>query len=124
MNAEQLEKIRSERGFVAALDQSGGSTPKALALYGLDSSTYADQEQMFDLVQQMRARIVTSPAFGGDRILASILFEMTMDRQIDGKGSAEYLWEDKSVVPFLKVDKGLADQADGVQLMRANTRPR
>ncbi len=118
MNAEQLEKIRTGRGFVAALDQSGGSTPKALALYGLDPSTYSDREQMFDLVHQMRTRIITSPAFGGDRILAAILFEMTMERQLDGKGTAEYLWENKSVVPFVKVDKGLADEADGAQTMQ------
>lgn len=118
MNTQQLEKMRNGKGFIAALDQSGGSTPKALALYGLDESSYSSEQEMYDLIQQMRARIITSPAFTGDRILAAILFEMTMDRQIDGLGSAEYLWSRKSVVPFLKVDKGLADSADGAQAMK------
>ena len=118
MNTQQLEKMRNGKGFIAALDQSGGSTPKALALYGLDKSSYSSEQEMYDLIQQMRARIITSPAFTGDRILAAILFEMTMDRQIDGLGSAEYLWSRKSVVPFLKVDKGLADSADGAQAMK------
>jgi len=115
---EQLEKMKDARGFVAALDQSGGSTPKALRLYGIDESAYSDQAGMFDLIHQMRTRIVTSPAFTGQRILGAILFEMTMDRPIEGKGAAEYLWQDKRVVPFVKVDKGLDAEADGVQLMK------
>jgi fructose-bisphosphate aldolase class I len=110
--------MRSARGFVAALDQSGGSTPKALRLYGLDQSAYDSEAQMYDLIHQMRTRIITSPVFTGERILGAILFEMTMDRTIAGKGSAEYLWQDKGVVPFLKVDKGLEPAADGVQLMK------
>ncbi len=118
MNAQQLEKVRNEDGFVAALDQSGGSTPKALGLYGIEESSYANDGEMFDLMHQMRARIITSPAFNGDRILGAILFEMTMDRQIEGRDTAEYLWGEKSVVPFLKVDKGLADEADGAQVMK------
>ena len=113
-----FDKVRSAQGFIAALDQSGGSTPKALRLYGVDESSYSGDEEMFDLMHAMRSRIVTSPSFGGDRILGAILFEMTMDRDIEGKGSARYLWEDKGVVPFLKVDKGLADEGDGVQLMK------
>jgi fructose-bisphosphate aldolase class I len=118
MNREQFEKMKSARGFIAALDQSGGSTPKALRLYGIDEGSYSGDEQMFDLVHQMRSRIVTSPAFNGERILGAILFEMTMDREIEGRGAAEYLWGVKNVVPFLKVDKGLADAADGAQLMK------
>lgn len=118
MNHTQLEKMRSGKGFVAALDQSGGSTPKALSLYGLDSSAYSNDAEMYDRIHEMRTRIITSAAFNGDRILGAILFEMTMDRQIDGRGTAEFLWDDKQVVPFLKVDKGLADEADGVQLMK------
>jgi fructose-bisphosphate aldolase class I len=118
VNAEQFEKIRSADGFIAALDQSGGSTPKALRLYGVDDSAYGTEPEMFDLIHQMRSRIMTSPVFGGDRILGAILFEMTMDRQVAGKGSAEYLWQDKRVVPFLKVDKGLAGEADGAQVMK------
>ena len=118
MSSEQLQKIKNAQGFVAALDQSGGSTPKALRRYGVDEKAYSDDAQMFDLVHQMRTRIITSPVFTGDRILAAILFEMTMDRQIEGKGSAEYLWENKAIVPILKVDKGLAEEADGVALMK------
>ncbi|MGB8021957.1 MAG: fructose bisphosphate aldolase [Candidatus Nanopelagicales bacterium] len=118
MNAEQFEKMRSGKGFIAALDQSGGSTPKALRLYGVDESAYSTEAEMFDRIHEMRARIITSPVFTGDRILGSILFEMTMDRQIAGKGSAEYLWQDKQIVPFLKVDKGLADLVDGAQVMK------
>lgn len=118
MNTDQLDKVRTARGFIAALDQSGGSTPKALRLYGIDDSAYATEAEMFDRVHEMRTRIITSPVFTGDRILGAILFEMTMDRQILGKGAAEYLWQDKHVVPFLKVDKGLADEADGVRLMK------
>jgi fructose-bisphosphate aldolase class I len=118
VSTEQFEKMRSAQGFVAALDQSGGSTPKALRLYGLDESAYGSEAQMYDLIHEMRSRIITSPVFTGERILGAILFEMTMDRQIEGKGSAEYLWADKRVVPFLKVDKGLEAEADGVQLMK------
>ena len=118
MNAEQLEKMASAPGFIAALDQSGGSTPKALRLYGIDESGYSGEDEMFDLVHEMRTRIMTSSAFTGDRILGAILFEMTMDRQVEGRGTAEYLWEEKRIVPFLKVDKGLADEADGVQVMK------
>lgn len=118
MNDEQLTKVREADGFVAALDQSGGSTPKALRLYGIEEDAYSGDEQMFDLIHGMRSRIMTSPSFGGDRILGSILFEMTMDRQVEGKDTAEYLWNAKGVVPFLKVDKGLADEADGAQVMK------
>jgi len=117
-NAEQKEKIRTQDGFIAALDQSGGSTPKALRLYGIDESAYSGDEEMFRIVHEMRTRIVTSPAFDGRRILGAILFENTMDREIGGKPSAQFLWADKRVVPFLKVDKGLADEASGVQLMK------
>jgi len=118
MNQEQLEKVGTEVGFIAALDQSGGSTPKALAAYGVDPDAYSGEDEMFDAMHAMRSRIITSPAFDGDRILGAILFEGTMDRDINGRGSARYLWEQKQVVPFLKVDKGLADQADGVQVMK------
>ena len=118
MNTEQFQKMRSAQGFIAALDQSGGSTPKALRLYGVDESDYANEAEMFDLIHEMRTRIITSPVFTGDRILGSILFEMTMDRQIGGMGSAEYLWHEKNIVPFLKVDKGLAEEADGAQVMK------
>jgi fructose-bisphosphate aldolase class I len=118
MNTEQFKKIESGAGFIAALDQSGGSTPKALMAYGLDETSYANEAQMFDLIHEMRSRIMTSPAFTGDRILGAILFEMTMERQVGGKGAAEYLWEDKHIVPFVKVDQGLAEQADGVRLMK------
>ncbi len=115
---QQKAKFRTQNGFIAALDQSGGSTPKALRLYGIPESEWSGEAQMYDLVHAMRARIVTSPAFNGNRILAAILFENTMDRDIDGRPTAEYLWEVKKVVPILKVDKGLADEADGVQLMK------
>ena len=118
MDEQQLNKITNDPGFIAALDQSGGSTPKALKLYGIDESEYSGEDEMFDLIHQMRTRIITDPAFNGDRIVGAILFEQTMDRQIDGKGTAEYLWQDKGVVPFLKVDKGLADEADGAQVMK------
>ncbi|WP_176562313.1 fructose bisphosphate aldolase [Mycolicibacterium palauense] len=117
-NEKQAERMTSGRGFIAALDQSGGSTPKALRLYGIEDSAYSSDTEMFDLIHQMRARIITSPVFGGDRVLAAILFEQTMDREIGGKESAAYLWEDKGVVPFLKIDKGLAEAAQGVQLMK------
>lgn len=118
MNQQQLDKVAHGQGFIAALDQSGGSTPKALKLYGIEESAYSGDEQMFDLVHAMRSRIVTSPAFDGRRVLGAILFEMTMDRQFDGLPAADYLWNKKQVVPFLKVDKGLAAEADGVQLMK------
>ncbi len=118
MNNEQFTKIKTAKGFIAALDQSGGSTPKALRLYGVDETAYSNDNEMFDLVHEMRTRIITSPVFNGDRILGSILFEMTMDRQIGGKGAAEYLWEDRNIVPFLKVDKGLADEDEGAQIMK------
>jgi fructose-bisphosphate aldolase class I len=113
-----LNKVRTGQGFIAALDQSGGSTPKALALYGVDEGAWSTEDEMFDLMHAMRTRIVTSPAFMGDRVLGAILFEQTMDRSIGGVGSAEYLWSRKQVVPFLKVDKGLADSVDGAQLMK------
>ncbi len=116
---QQKEKFRTRNGFIAALDQSGGSTPKALKLYGLPETAWKNEAEMFDLVHAMRARIITSPAFDGERILAAILFEMTMDRDIEGKSTADYLWNVKKVVPILKVDKGLADEANGVQLMKA-----
>jgi len=116
--SQMLERVRTGAGFIAALDQSGGSTPKALRLYGIEESEYSSEEEMFDLMHAMRSRIVTSPAFTGDRVLGAILFEMTMDRLIEGLGSAEYLWEVKQVVPFLKVDKGLADEVDGAQIMK------
>jgi fructose-bisphosphate aldolase, class I len=114
----QADRMTSGKGFIAALDQSGGSTPKALRLYGIEEDSYSTDAEMFDLIHEMRSRIVTSPAFGADRILGAILFEQTMDREIGGKPSARYLWDDKGVVPFLKIDKGLADAADGVQLMK------
>lgn len=114
---EQLEKVKTQPGFIAALDQSGGSTPKALRLYGVPEDAYDSEDEMFRKVHEMRTRIVTSPAFGGDRILAAILFENTMDREIEGKPTSRYLWEDKNVVPVLKVDKGLAGESNGVQLM-------
>jgi fructose-bisphosphate aldolase class I len=118
MNNDQFKKIDAGNGFIAALDQSGGSTPKALKLYGVDESAYSNDSEMFDRMHEMRTRIITSPAFNGDRILGAILFEMTMDRRIEGKGSAEYLWQEKNVVPFVKVDKGLADEVDGAQVMK------
>lgn len=118
MNAEQAAKITTGNGFVAALDQSGGSTPKALRLYGIAEDAYSGDEQMFDLVHQMRTRIITSPSFDGDRILAAILFEMTMDRDIEGRPTADYLWNVKRIVPILKVDKGLAAEEDGAQVMK------
>ncbi len=119
MNQQQLEKVRTQDGFIAALDQSGGSTPKALRLYGVPESEYSGEAEMFDKVHEMRTRIMTSKSFGGDRILGAILFEMTMDREVEGKPTAHYLWEEKQVVPFLKTDKGLAEEKDGVQLMKA-----
>ena len=115
---QQQAKFRKQPGFIAALDQSGGSTPKALKLYGIQENAYSGDEQMMNLIHEMRTRIITSPSFNGDRVLAAILFEGTMDRQIKGRPTAEYLWEVKKVVPILKVDKGLADEANGVQLMK------
>jgi len=120
VDEQQLNKIKSDPGFIAALDQSGGSTPKALKLYGIDESEYSGDDEMFDLIHQMRSRIITNSAFNGERIVGAILFEQTMDREIEGKGTAEYLWQDKGVVPFLKIDKGLEDEVDGVQLMKPN----
>tara|TARA_Y100000766_G_C18890095_1_gene598041 strand:- start:1257 stop:2144 length:888 start_codon:yes stop_codon:yes gene_type:complete len=118
MNTEQLEKIRTGSGFIAALDQSGGSTPKALKAYGIEESQYNGDDEMFDRIHEMRTRIVTSQSFSGSRILGAILFENTMDRSIDGMSSSDYLWSIKGVVPFLKVDKGLADEQHGVQVMK------
>lgn len=116
--SNQSEKMRSGRGFIAALDQSGGSTPKALRLYGIPEDAYSNEAEMFDLIHAMRARIAQSPAFTGERVLGAILFEMTMDREIGGLPSARFLWETRGVVPFLKVDQGLAAAADGVKLMK------
>jgi fructose-bisphosphate aldolase, class I len=118
VNQEQLDQIKSGQGFIAALDQSGGSTPKALGLYGIDESSYDGDDAMFDLIHEMRSRIITSSAFNGDRVVGAILFEMTMEREIEGQGTSEYLWSKKNVVPFLKVDKGLADEANGAQIMK------
>ncbi|PSW36878.1 fructose bisphosphate aldolase [Photobacterium phosphoreum] len=117
-NTQQLEKMRTQEGFIAALDQSGGSTPKALKAYGIEESAYSNDEQMFGLVHAMRSRIITSPAFNGDKVIGAILFENTLDREIKGKPSSLYLWEDKGVLPFLKVDQGLEDKVNGVQLMK------
>jgi fructose-bisphosphate aldolase, class I len=118
VNEEQLKKIKTSPGFIAALDQSGGSTPKALRLYGIQENSWSSDEEMFTIVHQMRSRIITSPAFTGDRIIGAILFENTMDREIEGQPTADYLWKVKRVVPFLKVDQGLAAEKDGVQLMK------
>src|ERR1700747_1849752 len=118
VNEEQLQKTKTAPGFVAALDQSGGSTPKALRLYGVQENAWSSDEEMFAIVHQMRTRIITSPAFNGDRIIGAILFENTMDREIEGQPTADYLWNVKRVLPFLKVDQGLAAEKDGVQLMK------
>ena len=118
MHEDMLDKVRSSTGFLAALDQSGGSTPKALLAYGIEESEYDGDNEMFDMVHAMRSRIITSPAFDGDRVLGAILFENTMDRQVEGQSSSSYLWDVKNVVPFLKVDKGLADEANGAQVMK------
>ncbi len=115
---QQLDKIRNEPGFIAALDQSGGSTPKALANYGVGADAYNNDDEMFAVVHKMRTRIMTSPAFSGNRIMGAILFENTMDREVEGQPTADYLWDVKRVVPFLKVDKGLADEQDGAQVMK------
>jgi fructose-bisphosphate aldolase, class I len=118
VNEEQLQKIKTAPGFIAALDQSGGSTPKALRLYGIQENSWSNDEEMFSLVHQMRARIITSPGFNGERIIGAILFENTMEREIEGQPTPDYLWKVKRVVPFLKVDQGLAPEKDGVQLMK------
>ena len=118
MNIAQLDRMHSGKGFIAALDQSGGSTPKALAQYGVQESSFTNDEEMYTLVHEMRTRIIKSPAFDSEYILGAILFENTMDRKIDGQDTADYLWEKKNIVPFLKVDKGLSDIANGVQLMK------
>ena len=118
INPEQLQKAKSDKGFIAALDQSGGSTPKALKLYGVEESEYSGDAQMFDLIHAMRSRIIQSPVFTSERILGAILFEMTMNRTIDGKGTAEFLWQNKQILPFLKVDNGLADETNGAQIMK------
>ncbi len=118
MNEQQFQKVESGRGFIAALDQSGGSTPKALQAYGIPEDAYSDDDEMFALMHEMRTRLITSPSFSGDRILGAILFEDTLGRQIEGRGSADYLWSVKNVVPFIKVDKGLADEANGAQVMK------
>ena len=117
-NAEQIKQMTSAGGFIAALDQSGGSTPKALKLYGIEESAYGSDAEMFDLIHAMRARIATAPAFTGEKVIGAILFEMTMDREIDGMPAAQFLWEKRGVVPFLKIDKGLEDARDGVKLMK------
>jgi len=118
VNEEQLQKIKTDPGFVAALDQSGGSTPKALRLYGIQENAWSSDEEMFTIVHQMRTRLITSPAFNGERVIGAILFENTMDREIEGQSTADYLWNVKRVVPFLKVDQGLVAEKDGVQLMK------
>src|SRR5262247_4126586 len=118
LNAQQLQKMQAHPGFIAALDQSGGSTPNALRLYGIKEGAWSNEDEMFALVHQMRTRIVTSPSFTGERIIAAILFENTMDRDIERRPTADYLWNVKRIVPFLKVDKGLAPEKDGVQLMK------
>jgi len=118
LNEQQLQKMKSHPGFIAALDQSGGSTPKALALYGIKEGAWSNEDEMFAIVHQMRTRMITSPSFTGERIIGVILFENTMDREIDGQPTADYLWNVKRVVPFLKVDKGLEAEKDGVQLMK------
>jgi fructose-bisphosphate aldolase class I len=118
MNQDQLEQVRTGKGFIAALDQSGGSSPKALKLYGVDESQYSGDDEMFDKIHEMRSRIIVSPSFTGDRVIGAILFEMTMDRQVEGVDTGTYLWDRKRVVPFLKVDKGLADDQNGAQIMK------
>ena len=118
INPEQLQKAKTDKGFIAALDQSGGSTPKALKLYGVEETEYSGDAQMFDLIHAMRSRIIQSPVFTSERILGAILFEMTMNRTIDGKGTAEFLWQNKQILPFLKVDNGLADDSNGAQIMK------
>ena len=118
INTEQLKRIRTDKGFIAALDQSGGSTPKALQLYGISEDQYQDQEEMFKLIHDMRTRIITSPSFNQSHIIGAILFEQTMERHVSGIPTAEFLWNTKKIVPFLKIDKGLKDPKDGVRLMK------
>ncbi|WKA55598.1 fructose bisphosphate aldolase [Planococcus shixiaomingii] len=118
MNQEQFDLVKNGKGFIAALDQSGGSTPKALKLYGVSEDQYSNEEEMYDLIHEMRTRVMTAPSFNSDAILGAILFEQTMDREVEGQYTSDYLWEKKGVVPFLKVDKGLADEENGVQLMK------
>ncbi len=120
MNTKQFEVMKNGKGFIAALDQSGGSTPKALKLYGVNEDAYSNEDEMYDLIHEMRTRVMTAPAFTSDHILGAILFEQTMDRDVYGKYTSDYLWEAKGVVPFLKIDKGLADEQNGVQLMKPN----
>ena len=120
MNQKQFEVVKNGQGFIAALDQSGGSTPKALAQYGVSEDSYSNEDEMYDLIHEMRTRVMTAPAFNSESILGAILFEQTMDRKVEGQYTPDYLWEQKGVVPFLKVDKGLADEEDGVQLMKPN----
>ncbi|TWT05332.1 fructose bisphosphate aldolase [Planococcus sp. CPCC 101016] len=118
MNQEQMEFVKNGKGFIAALDQSGGSTPKALALYGVSEDQYSTEEEMYDLIHEMRTRVMTAPSFNSDSIIGAILFEQTMDRKVEGQYTPDYLWQQKGVVPFLKVDKGLADEENGVQVMK------
>jgi fructose-bisphosphate aldolase class I len=118
MKTEQLERMKNDKGFIAALDQSGGSTPKALKAYGIHEDAYSSEDEMFNLVHQMRTRIMTAPAFQGEKILGAILFKATMERQVEGKDTADYLWEEKGIVPFLKIDSGLAEEENGVQLLK------
>src|SRR6266496_2255854 len=118
LNEQQLQKMKSHPGFIAALDQSGGSTPKTLALYGIKEGAWSNEDEMFAIVHEMRTRMITSPAFNGERIIGAILFENTMDRDVEGQPTADYLWNVKGVVPFLKVDKGLEAETEGVQLMK------
>lgn len=120
MNSKQFEVVKNGKGFIAALDQSGGSTPKALKLYGVNEDAYSNEDEMYDLIHEMRTRVMTAPAFTSDYVLGAILFEQTMDREVDGKYTSDYLWDAKGVVPFLKIDKGLADEQNGVQLMKPN----
>lgn len=118
MNQQQFDRVKNGKGFIAALDQSGGSTPKALKLYGVNEDQYSNEDEMYDLIHEMRTRVMTAPSFNSDSIIGAILFEQTMDREVEGKYTPDYLWEEKGVVPFLKVDKGLADEENGVQLMK------
>ncbi|RAZ66496.1 fructose bisphosphate aldolase [Planococcus maitriensis] len=120
MNSQQFDLIKNGKGFIAALDQSGGSTPKALKLYGVNEDAYSNEDEMYDLIHEMRTRVMTAPAFTSDYVLGAILFEQTMDREVYGKYTSDYLWDAKGVVPFLKIDKGLADEQNGVQLMKPN----
>ena len=120
MNTKQFEVVKNGKGFIAALDQSGGSTPKALKLYGVNEDAYSNEDEMYDLIHEMRTRVMTAPSFTSNHVIGAILFEQTMDRQVEGKYTSDYLWDEKGVVPFLKIDKGLADEQNGVQLMKPN----